>query len=66
MSSQNSNMMVMVIVISSLVVISDSAVTNVASNQPIQRLDIAVDLKECYKIWREDCKSQQFNEICNS
>ncbi|KAG6411169.1 hypothetical protein SASPL_129246 [Salvia splendens] len=29
-------------------------------------LDIAVDLKECYKIWGETCKSQLLDEICNN
>ncbi|KAL1551571.1 hypothetical protein AAHA92_19395 [Salvia divinorum] len=44
---------------------SESAVTNDASNQPLHWPNITVDLKECYKVWRDDCKSTLLDAICN-
>ncbi|KAL1551569.1 hypothetical protein AAHA92_19393 [Salvia divinorum] len=51
MSPQNSNMVmvVMVIMISSLVVMSDS---------------VTVDVRECYKVWVDECKFGLLKEIC--
>ena len=68
MSPQKSNMVrVIVIMVSSLVLIlmSESAVINDVSNQPIKLSNIIVDLKECYKVWGDDCKSKLYDAICN-
>ncbi|KAL1551564.1 hypothetical protein AAHA92_19388 [Salvia divinorum] len=51
MNPQNSNMVmvVMAIMISSLVVMSESA----------------VELEECYKVWGDECKFGLLKEICD-
>ncbi|KAG6435528.1 hypothetical protein SASPL_100402 [Salvia splendens] len=44
---------------------AESAVINEASNQPINWPNVTVDLKECYKVWGDDCKSRLHDAICN-